>query len=668
MFKLENETPAAPVDAPVEPAPAAPTTNAAEGASAEAKADKVENTQEVTAKTTTEIATQTRAATTEEAPRSMADWLRGDTNLGDPLDVLGSGRSRRGVSSVGLTLKERAAFIESMIASGNSRDRSKSDKGTYLLNSQKKDDDEEEDGRSRASSNVSYSYFNETNVRDVAKADGTGQKLNSNAAPFTSSAMREKASAAGDNHLSVARGGTAIINRQKRAVSDAAFAPTKVTSRPPPNLQSAVSREKRSVSDAAYLKWARKQASVPEDEDEEDEDYEDYEQGGHSTKARVCKAIAITDPNTNEPINLSQNRGPGHSKQHHADDEDEEEPGMTWEEFRYKDDYHHHHHHHHHAHHHHHHHHHAYGHMPMGYPMYGGMPPNYTVPFAGQPMYPPGVYPGSQQLVYIHRTPERYRWEQSLQKFVKTMDASIAYYPMPPPGMPGPPMGMSMQPPMPSPPGMQQHSNSGGPGSQNTGTSHGKHHHHSSHHHHHHHGHHHHQHGHHHHSHHGPPGHHHHHHHHHSHQRGGNNHRQRNTSQEETKQDIGNQGNRHDNKKKDSRDPYSFSAFLTAKDVTIPGDDAASRGMMMDFLNEYLAQVTNSHPKRHVRNAQRQLKMLQRRAQQDTEAAAGGGPAPEITEDPAVMHASAGTFQGSPYMGPGAGTPAFNPPVMSAPA
>ena len=44
-------------------------------------------------------------------------------------------------------------------------------------------------------------------------------------------------------------------------------------------------------------------------------------------QARVCKAIAITDPNTNEPINLSQNRGPGHSKQHHADDEDEEEPG-----------------------------------------------------------------------------------------------------------------------------------------------------------------------------------------------------------------------------------------------------------------------------------------------------------------------------------------------------
>jgi hypothetical protein len=46
------------------------------------------------------------------------------------------------------------------------------------------------------------------------------------------------------------------------------------------------------------------------------------------------------------------------------------------------------------------------------------------------------------------------------------------------------------------------------------------------------------------------------------------------------------------NKKKDSRDPYSFSAFLTAKDVTIPGDDAGSRTMMMQFLNEYLAQVT----------------------------------------------------------------------------
>ena len=48
----------------------------------------------------------------------------------------------------------------------------------------------------------------------------------------------------------------------------------------------------RSVSDAAYLKWARKQASVPEDEDEEDEDYEDYEQGGHSTKVN-CTSQAV---------------------------------------------------------------------------------------------------------------------------------------------------------------------------------------------------------------------------------------------------------------------------------------------------------------------------------------------------------------------------------------
>jgi len=74
-----------------------------------------------------------------------------------------------------------------------------------------------------------------------------------------------------------------------------------------------------------------------------------------------------------------------------------------------------------------------------------------------------------------------------------------------------------------------------------------------------------------------------------------------------------------DNKKKDSRDPYSFSAFLTAKNVTIPGDDAGSRTVMMQYLDEYLLTVTPSYPKRHVRNAQRQLKMLQRRAQQDSE-------------------------------------------------
>ena len=46
----------------------------------------------------------------------------------------------------------------------------------------------------------------------------------------------------------------------------------------------------------------------------------------------------------------------------------------------------------------------------------------------------------------------RYRWEQSLQKFVKTMDASISYYPIPAGvgGMPGPmPMqgNMGMVPP-----------------------------------------------------------------------------------------------------------------------------------------------------------------------------------------------------------------------------
>jgi len=92
--------------------------------------------------------------------------------------------------------------------------------------------------------------------------------------------------------------------------------------------------------------------------------------------------------------------------------------------------------------------------------------------------------------------------------------------------------------------------------------------------------------------------------------------------------------------RRDVCDPHSFSAFLTAKKVNIPGDDLASRAAMMLYLEEYLSTTTPSYPKRHVRNAQRQLKMLQRRAQQDGESApsqredSGGGGDPDPTTSP----------------------------------
>eukprot|EP00992_Anisonema_acinus_P014890 TRINITY_DN9508_c0_g1_i2.p1 TRINITY_DN9508_c0_g1~~TRINITY_DN9508_c0_g1_i2.p1 ORF type:complete len:423 (+),score=41.60 TRINITY_DN9508_c0_g1_i2:93-1361(+) len=76
--------------------------------------------------------------------------------------------------------------------------------------------------------------------------------------------------------------------------------------------------------------------------------------------------------------------------------------------------------------------------------------------------------------------------------------------------------------------------------------------------------------------------------------------------------------------KRGAEDPYSFAAFLDGRGVTIDGDDPASRGLIMHHLREYLASVTPEHPKRCVRNATRQLKMLERREAQDT-----GGDVPE---------------------------------------
>lgn len=43
----------------------------------------------------------------------------------------------------------------------------------------------------------------------------------------------------------------------------------------------------------------------------------------------------------------------------------------------------------------------------------------------------------------------------------------------------------------------------------------------------------------------------------------------------------------------------SFSAFLTAKKVNIPGDDLESRAAMMRYLEEYLSTMT---PRRAVRH------------------------------------------------------------------
>lgn len=66
-------------------------------------------------------------------------------------------------------------------------------------------------------------------------------------------------------------------------------------------------------------------------------------------------------------------------------------------------------------------------------------------------------------------------------------------------------------------------------------------------------------------------------------------------------------------------DPNSFSAFLTMRNVSIAGDDPESRRVMMAHIDEYI-RLAESNPgvtKRHIRNAQRQLKMLVRRAEQD---------------------------------------------------
>ena len=71
-------------------------------------------------------------------------------------------------------ISERAAFIESMIASGSNRDRSKSDNGTYYSSAAKDGEgDSDEEGRSRTSSNASY--FNESNAVPV-NSDTAGPK------------------------------------------------------------------------------------------------------------------------------------------------------------------------------------------------------------------------------------------------------------------------------------------------------------------------------------------------------------------------------------------------------------------------------------------------------------------------------------------------------------
>eukprot|EP00667_Euglena_gracilis_P001996 EG_transcript_1996 len=381
------------------------------------------------------------------------------------------------------------------------------------------------------------------------------------------------------------------------------------------------------------MKWARKQ--LPNEEDEEFDDFEEEAPADtgileEPKQVRGTKALAITDPNTNKPIEFQKQ-----DKGHHSQDESQ---GMTWDEFHQREDQqyrqppHPRHHQHQHQHH--------QGQQqytpaPMGYPSYG-VPPAYSVPYGGQPMYSQPVYPASQPLMYVHRTPERYRWEQSLQKFVKTMDASITYYPMAPSGVP-PQMGMGMPPPsmqMASAPRPQGAPNRpmGNPRGPNAFHQHQPHH---------------------------PP--------HHAamqapphpsaHHPGPNHHLQQRPLPRED-------SSKHDgglNKKKDSRDPYSFSAFLTAKNVTIPGDDSGSRGVMMQFLNEYLNSVTPSYPKRHVRNAQRQLKMLQRRAQQDEQ---GGSPTDsaeafmdDIVDDPT----SEGMYPGGQY----GGVPAFTPVALA---
>ena len=63
-----------------------------------------------------------------------------------------------------------------------------------------------------------------------------------------------------------------------------------------------------------------------------------------------------------------------------------------------------------------------------------------------------------------------------------------------------------------------------------------------------------------------------------------------------------------------------------------------------------------SFPKRHVRNAQRQLKMLQRRQQQDTEGSQAGSVADEDTDSVSgtVPHSTTtnGVYQSNPYVVP----------------
>lgn len=71
--------------------------------------------------------------------------------------------------------------------------------------------------------------------------------------------------------------------------------------------------------------------------------------------------------------------------------------------------------------------------------------------------------------------------------------------------------------------------------------------------------------------------------------------------------------------KKKEDDPFSFASYLEKRSVSICGDDTSSREMMMHYLREYLADATPQHPKRCIRNATRQLKMLERRSQQEAE-------------------------------------------------